>query len=112
MLYMYTKYESSGPCSFRQEYFWKLHFKNLFFDPVTYLCNKSEPFEQFLMGATQGPFLLSLVKIPLGVQEKMAFEVFLIEFNVKFWSQGHNLNNFDWGPLDDAINQICKLWTF
>ena len=33
---LYTKYESSGPCSFRQEDFWKLHFENLFFDPVTY----------------------------------------------------------------------------
>jgi len=36
--------------SFRQEYFWKLHFKNLFLDPVTYLCNKSEPFEQIWKG--------------------------------------------------------------
>ena len=24
--------------------------------------------------------------------------------------QGHNLNNFDRGPLDDAIYQIWKLW--
>jgi len=37
---LYTKYESSGPCSFRQECFWKLHFENIFFDPVTYLCNQ------------------------------------------------------------------------
>jgi len=41
----YTKYESSGPCSFGQD-FLKLHFENLFFDPVTYLCNQLEPFEQ------------------------------------------------------------------
>jgi len=27
------KYESPGPCSFRREDFWKLHFKNLFFWP-------------------------------------------------------------------------------
>ena len=27
------KYESSGPCSFRQEDFWKLHFENLIFNP-------------------------------------------------------------------------------
>jgi len=46
MTLLYTKYESSGPCSFRQEDFWKLHFKNLFFDPVTYLCNQVERFEQ------------------------------------------------------------------
>ena len=31
---LYTKYESSGPCSFGQEDFWKLHFENLFFDPM------------------------------------------------------------------------------
>ena len=47
MMLLYTKYESSGPCSFRQEDFLKLHFANLFFDPVTYICNQSEPFEQF-----------------------------------------------------------------
>ena len=29
---LYTKYESSRPCSFRQEDFLKLHFENLFFD--------------------------------------------------------------------------------
>jgi len=47
-LYMllYTKYESSGPCSFRQKDFWKLHFENLFFDLVTYLCNQLKQFEQ------------------------------------------------------------------
>jgi len=42
---LYTKFESSGPCSFRQD-FLKLQFEDLFFDPVTYLCNLSEPFEQ------------------------------------------------------------------
>ena len=30
---LYTKYESSRPCSVRQEYFWKLHFENLFVWP-------------------------------------------------------------------------------
>jgi len=43
---LYTKYKSSGPCSFRQEDFWKFHFKNLFIDPVIYLCNQLERFEQ------------------------------------------------------------------
>ena len=43
---LYTKYESSGPCSFGQEDFWKSHFEKLFFDPVTYLCNQLERFEQ------------------------------------------------------------------
>ena len=44
---------------------------------MTYLCNQSEPFEQFWYGTTQGQFLLSLVKLPLAVQEKMSFELFL-----------------------------------
>jgi len=57
-----------------REDFCKLHYQNLFFDPVTYLCNQSEPF---------GPFLLSLVKFPLAVQDKKSFEVILIYFNVK-----------------------------
>ena len=75
---LYIKYESSGPCSFRQEDFLKLHFENLMFDPVIYLCNQSEPFEHFWSGTTKGPFLLSLVKFPLTVQEEKSFEVFLI----------------------------------
>ena len=44
---LYTKYESSGPCIFRQEDFWKLHFINLCFWPRDLLYNQSEPFEQF-----------------------------------------------------------------
>ena len=43
---LYTKYESTGPCSFRQEDFLKLHLRKPF-DPVTYSRNQSEPFEQF-----------------------------------------------------------------
>jgi len=43
---LYIKYESCGPCSFRQEDVWKLHFENLMFDPVTYLCNQVERYEQ------------------------------------------------------------------
>jgi len=37
---LYTKYESSGRCSLRQEDFWKLHFENLFVTPwPTYAHN-------------------------------------------------------------------------
>jgi len=39
---LYTKYESSRPCSFRQDDFWKLHFENLLFDPwPTYATNQN-----------------------------------------------------------------------
>jgi len=41
---LYTKYESSGHCSFRQEDFWKLHFENLFLTPwPTYATNWNIP---------------------------------------------------------------------
>jgi len=43
---LYIIYESFGPCSLRQEDVFKLHLENLFVDPVTYLCNQLERFEQ------------------------------------------------------------------
>jgi len=49
---LYIKYKSSGPRTFGQEDFRKLHFENLFFDPVTYLCSQLEPFKQFWQGTT------------------------------------------------------------
>ena len=71
---LYTKYKSSGPCSFRQEDFWKLHFENPFSDPVTYLCNQLEQFEQLWWGTTQESFLWSLVKIQWAVSAQKLFK--------------------------------------
>ena len=34
-----------GPYNFGQEDLRISHFENLIFDPVTYLCNQSKPFE-------------------------------------------------------------------
>jgi len=39
---LYTKYESSGPYSFGQEDFLKLHFENLFFLPRDLLMQPTE----------------------------------------------------------------------
>jgi len=47
---LYTKHESSGSWSIRQEYFLNLNFENLF---VHTLCNKSEPIEQYWKGTTR-----------------------------------------------------------
>ena len=47
-----------------------MHYENLFCDPVTYLCNQSEPFEQFWERTTQGSILWSLVKIQWAVTEE------------------------------------------
>ena len=43
---LYTKYESSGPCRFRQEDIWKLHFENLFFIPVKCSQNAMSSFRE------------------------------------------------------------------
>jgi len=59
---------------FRQEDFWKLHFENLIFDPVTYLCNQLKQFEQLWQRTTQGSFLWSLVKIQWVVLEEKLFK--------------------------------------
>ena len=70
---LYTKYESCGPCSFGQD-FGKLHFQNQFFDPVTYLCNQLEWFEQLWYRTTLGSFQSSSVKIQLPVSDEKMFK--------------------------------------
>jgi len=52
---LYTKYESPGPCSFRQK-----------IDPVTYLCNQSELFEQFLKEDYPGTIPVEFGQIPIS----------------------------------------------
>jgi len=40
LMMLYIKYESTGPCSFRQEDFWKFHFKTYLLTPwPTYTTN-------------------------------------------------------------------------
>jgi len=52
---LYTKYESSGPYSFRQEDFWKLHFKNLkIFWPCDLLMQPTETIWTTLVGDPPG----------------------------------------------------------
>jgi len=75
---LYTKYESSGPFSFRQEDFWKLHFKNLIFNPVTFLCNQSEPFKQILVEDHPGIIPVEIGKIPISHSREEVFCSFLI----------------------------------
>jgi len=63
---LYTKHESSEPCSFRQDDFWKLHFENLLFDPVTYLCNQLEWFEQLLKKDHPGIIPMKIGQNPMS----------------------------------------------
>jgi len=71
---LYTKYESSWPCSFRQEDFWTLHFENLLFDPMTYLCNQSEPISTILIGDHPGTIPVEFGQITIsGSREDVAW---------------------------------------
>jgi len=46
--------------------FEKLQFENLLFDPVTYLCNQSEPFEIFWWGDHQGTIPIEFCQITIS----------------------------------------------
>ena len=78
---IYTKYESFGPCSVRQDCL-NLHFLKLFSVPVTYLCIQWKLFEQLWKMTIWGSFLWSLDKIHLAVSKKM--------FKWKCWLTTHN----------------------
>jgi len=57
-------------------------------------------------------------QIPIsGSREDVVWSFsYIIQYNIvtpgrgQFWPQGHNMNNFGRGSLDDAIYQIWKLW--
>jgi len=104
----YTKYESPGPCSFRQEDFWKMHFENLFLTPLPTCATNQNHLNNFCKGPPRDHSCL---------REEVVFSFpFIIQCKIvtpgrgQFCPQGHNLNNFGRGPLDDAIYQIWKLW--
>ena len=99
---LYTKYESSGPCTFRQKDFWKLHFENLIFDPMTYLCNQSEPFEQIWKGPVTNPVAFGQILISSSKYVDWTFlDTCIIQS--KIVTKGHNLNNFGRVPLVNAV---------
>jgi len=68
---LYTKYECSGPCSFGQEDFWKLHFENLFFTLwPTYSTNRNR--FNILVGNHTGSIPSEFGKFPIsGIGEKV-----------------------------------------
>jgi len=120
-LYMmlYAKYESSGPCSFRQRYFWKLHFENLFFWPRDLFMQPIRTIWTLSVGDHLGTIPVEFGQILIsgsGEEDVWTFP-FIIQCKIvppgwgQFWPHGHNLNNFGRGPLDDVIYQIWKLWT-
>jgi len=71
MLYMYFKYESSGPCSFRKEkIFENCIFENLIVDPMTYLCNQTELFEYFFVVDHPGIIPVEFGQSPISGSKK------------------------------------------
>ena len=66
-------YKSSGHCSFREEDFWEWPFENLFVDPVTYICNQSEPLNIFVEDHP-GTIPVEFGQIPIsGSREKVVW---------------------------------------
>jgi len=104
---LYTKYDSSWPSSFRLE-IWKLHFENLFFDPVTYFCNQSELFQQFWKGTISGSKEEVVCSFPYIMQCRS-----VTPGRGQFWTQGDNLNLF-FDPVTylcnklEPFDQFCK----
>ena len=74
---LYIKYESTGPCSSRQEDFESFILKPIYW-PCDLLMQPTGTVWTKLIPGTQGSLLWNLVKFPLAVQEKMSFEVFQI----------------------------------
>ena len=70
---LYTKYKSSGPCSFGQEEFWNTISKTNF-DPVTYLCNQLEWFNNFGRGPPKDHSCEGWSKSKEWFREKKFFE--------------------------------------
>ena len=73
-----------------------------------------------LIGDHPGIIPVKFSQIPISGSREDVVWSFPYIIHVKLWhpgrgefwpqAQGHNLNNFGRGPLDDAIYQILKLW--
>ena len=108
---LYNKYESSWPCSFREEDFWKLPFENLFFDPVTYIGKPIKTIWTILVRDYPGTIPVEFDQIPIsGSREDVVWTFpYIIQCKIvtpgqdQFWPKEHNLNNFGRGPLDDVV---------
>jgi len=66
LLLPYTKYESSRPCSIRQEDFWKLHFEKLFFDPIDILMQPIRTIWTTLVGDHPGIISVKFGQNPMS----------------------------------------------
>jgi len=71
-----------------------------------------------LVGDNQGTILIEFGQIAIsGSRVKVVWSFpYKIQCKIvtpgrgQFWHEGHTLNNFGRGPLDNAIYQIWKLW--
>jgi len=74
---LYIKYKRSGPCSFRQEEFLKLHFENLYCLPFDLLMQPIRTNRTILVGVHPGTIPVEFGQIPISDSKKMSFELFL-----------------------------------
>jgi len=110
LMMLYIEYESTGPCSFRQEDFWKFYFKTYLLTPWLSWTT--------LIGDHPGIIPVKFGQIPInGSREYVVWSFpYIIQCKIvtpgrgQFWPQVNILNNFSRGILDDAIYQIWKLW--
>jgi len=71
---LYTKFEISGPCSFRQEDFLKLRFENLFFWPLDLLMQPIRTIWTIVVGDHPGTIPVEFGQIPInGSREEVAW---------------------------------------
>jgi len=119
MLYMYTKYKSSGTCSFRHEDFWKWHHENILWPNDVFMQPSGTVWlTLILIGEHTGITSFEFGQNPIsGSGEKIVQSFpYIIHCKIvtpgrgRFWPQEHYLNDFGRGHLDDVIYQIWKLW--
>jgi len=115
-----NKYESSRPCTIRQEDFWKLHYEKPIVWPCDLLIQPIRTIWTNLVGDYSRTIPVEFGQITISGSRKDVVWTFpyIIQCKIvtpgrgQLWPQGHNLNNFGRGPLDDAIVIIAiyQIW--
>jgi len=76
---LYTKYESSGSWSFRQEDFFKIAFWKPIFDPIDLLMQPIRTIWSILVGGHPGTIPVEFGQIPFAVQEVVLSFPYIIQ---------------------------------
>ena len=102
---LYTKYESSGLCSFRPKDFWKLHFENLVFDRwLTYATNCND-LNNFGKGTTRDHFCEVWSKFNEWFQRKKLFKE-IVDAQTDTWT----LDDGQWAITKAYLEHFVLRW--